>query len=156
MDAISFLESQHREVEQLFEQIESLGDGSGREKRMIFSEIANKLENHAKLEEKFFYPEGEEVDEETTFKSYEEHDLVRALIRKIRNTSSSDESFKAKVTILKEVVEHHVEEDEGEYFPECKRAFGEERLEELGQKLEMANEKLEAGTSRKRHTKKAA
>ncbi len=101
-------------------------------------------------------PEGEEVDEETTFKSYEEHDLVRALIRKIRNTSSSDESFKAKVTILKEVVEHHVEEEEGEYFPECKRAFGEERLEELGQKLEMANEKLEAGTSRKRHTKKAA
>src|SRR5438128_1422940 len=143
MNAISFLKNQHREVESLFKKIEKLGEGEGREKKAVFLEIATKLEHHAKIEEKIFYPAGEEVDEDTTLESYEEHDVVRSLIKKIKKNAPGDDTFMAKVTVLQEIVEHHVEEEEKEYFPKCEKKFGKEKLEELGMELEAAFDKLE-------------
>ncbi len=156
MEATKFLENQHREVEALFEKIEKLGDGGGREKKALFAELAEKIETHAKLEEKLFYPEGEEIDEDTTLEAYEEHDVVRSLIRKIKRTSVSDDSFMAKITVLKELIEHHVEEEEGEYFPKCRNEMGEVKLRELGEKLEMMNEKLMGKAQPRRPMKRAA
>lgn len=154
MDAIKYLESQHREVETLFKQIEELGDGAGREKKSIFNELARKIEHHAKIEEKVFYPEGEEVDEDMTLEAYEEHNVVRALVSKIKKTSPSDDTYMAKITVLKEMIEHHVEEEEEEYFPKCRRAFGEPRLAELGAELEETFERLEGKSTRKSAPKK--
>lgn len=143
MNAIELLKSQHREVEALFKQIEGAGDKAHAAKKRIFSEIGAKLITHATIEEKIFYPEGKDVDEDMTLEAYEEHALVRSLIKKISNTEPADESFMAKVTVLKEMVEHHVEEEEKEYFPECQKAFGKEKLETLGEELESAAEELE-------------
>jgi len=156
MNAIGYLENQHREVETLFGKIEKLGENRGREKKALFLELARKLDHHAKIEERIFYPEGKEVDEDTTLEAYEEHDVVRSLIRKIKKTGPNDESFLARVTVLKEIVEHHVEEEEEEYFPKCEKAFGEEKLEELGTELEAAFDKLESQPSLVKHVKKAA
>lgn len=141
MDAINYLKSQHREVESLFEQIEK---GKGRKKKALFLELARKLEHHARIEEKIFYPQGKKVDEDITLEAYEEHDVVRSLIRKIKKTTPRDETFMAKITVLKEMVEHHVEEEEEEYFPKCEKQFGEVKLEKLGQELETAFDRLEA------------
>jgi hemerythrin-like domain-containing protein len=156
MDAITFLESQHREVEELFSRIEKLGDKAGRERKALFNELAMKLDHHAKIEEQIFYPEGEQVDLDTTLESYVEHDLVRSLIRKIKRTSPSHDHFKARVTVLKELVEHHVEEEENEYFPKCRKEFGDLKLAELGSELEKKFERLEARTPSKRGMKRAA
>jgi hypothetical protein len=156
MDAISYLKDQHREIEALFEKIEKLPERSGREKKAVFLELATKLDHHAKIEEKHFYPEGREVDEDVTLEAYEEHAVLRSLIRKIKGTHPSDETFMAKVTVLKEVVEHHVEEEEDEYFPKCRRKFGSERLEILGEKLEDTYLKLEGKKPARAITKKAA
>ena len=159
MNAIEFLKNQHREVEALFKRIESLGDKAGKDKKQIFDEIYEKLDTHARIEENIFYPEGREADEDMTLEAYEEHDIVRTLLKKIAKTSPSDETFMAKVTVLKEVVQHHVEEEEEEYFPECEKELGEERLEELGQELEEATEKAQsknAPPARKKPRKRAA
>lgn len=158
MNAIEFLKNQHREVETLFKRIESLGDKGGKDKKRIFDEIYEKLDTHARLEEKIFYPEGREADEDMTLEAYEEHDIVRTLLKKIAKTSPSDETFMAKVTVLKEVVQHHVEEEEEEYFPECEKELGEERLEELGQELKEATEKARPRnpTVRRKVRKRAA
>ena len=145
MNAITFLEKQHRTVEDLFEQIEK-ADGNRRQQRSLFNELAENIENHAKIEEKIFYPAGREADEDVTLEAYEEHSLVRAMIRKIKKTKTTDETFMAKVTVLKELIEHHVEEEEGEYFPECEKTLGAERLNELGEELLAAYAKL-AGKS---------
>lgn len=154
MDAISYLKSQHREVEELFAQIENAENS--KQKKTLFAEVARKLEHHAKIEEKFFYPEGEDVDEDATLEAYEEHEVMRGLIRKIKKTSPGDETFMAKVTVLKEIVEHHVEEEEEEYFPECQKEFGREKLEELGEQLEAAFEKLEGSEMPRKQIKRAA
>lgn len=156
MNAIEFLKSQHREVEALFEKIEEAGDGSPKERKAIFEEIALRLEGHARIEEKIFYPEGREVDEDVTLEAYEEHGVVRDLIKKISKTRPNDETFMAKVTVLKEMVEHHVEEEENEYFPECQKEFGDEKLEELGQELEAAFEKYLNGGTKKKAPRKVA
>lgn len=141
MNAIELLEKQHREVENLFKKIEK-AEGDGREQRALFTELADNLDNHAKIEEKYFYPAGRKVDEDVTLESYEEHAILKSLIRKLRNTKTSDETFKAKLTVLKEIVEHHVEEEEEEYFPKCEKTLGEPLLNELGEKMEIAFNRL--------------
>ena len=157
MDAISLLKSQHREVEDLFKQFEALGDKAGAEKKAVLTEITQKLTAHAAIEERLFYPEGRDVDEDMTLEAYEEHGVMKDLIRKIGKTRASDETFEAKATVLKEIVEHHVEEEENKYFPECEEAFGQEKLEELGEEMEALFHRLVSGTKnpRKRVAKKA-
>jgi hemerythrin-like domain-containing protein len=146
MNAVDFLKQQHREVEDLFEQFENAGEGAGKEKKQIFEQIREKLEMHTKLEEKLFYPEAEEVDEDTVLEAYEEHDVVKGLLRKIAKTKPSDDSYDAKVCVLKEMVEHHVEEEEDELFPECEKDLGEERLEEIGMQMQEMFERLQGGS----------
>lgn len=155
MNAIELLKSQHREVETLFKQLEDLGEGAAAEKKEIFATIALKLSVHAAIEEKIFYPEGEAVDEDTTLEAYEEHDVVKALLSKISKTRPTDKTFMAKVTVLKEVVEHHVEEEENEYFPECEKELGAEKLEALGEKLAAATARLEDGAKKPRRARSA-
>jgi predicted DNA-binding protein len=143
-DAIAYLESQHREVEELFKKMDELSDRAHKSRGVIFEEIAHKLTNHAKIEELIFYPEGKDVDKDMTLEAYEEHDVVKQLIAKIKRTETSDETYMAKVTVLKEVVEHHVKEEEEEYFPKTRKDFGAEHLKELGAELKSKFEKLEA------------
>jgi hemerythrin superfamily protein len=156
MDAITLLKNQHREVEELFERFEALGDGGGSERKAIVAAIAKNLEAHAQIEERLFYPEGREADEETTLEAYEEHAVVRDLLKKIAKTRINDESLAAKMTVLKEIVQHHVDEEENEYFPECEALLGDERLEELGMEMEDLFQKLVGGrkTRRKRVSQK--
>lgn len=143
-EATKYLESQHREVESLFKQMEELGDRAFKAREKIFLEIARKLTHHAKIEELFLYPQGENVDKDLTLEAYEEHDLMKHMISKIKRTDSSDESYMAKVTVLKEVVEHHVKEEEKEYFPELRKTFSKDHLEELGATMKAKFDALEA------------
>jgi hemerythrin superfamily protein len=143
-DAIQYLESQHREVESLFKQMEELGDRAFKAREKIFGEIAHKLNHHAKIEELFFYPEGKNVDKDLTLEAYEEHDVIKHMINKIKRTEASDETYMAKVTVLKEVVEHHVKEEEHSYFPEMRKKFGKDHLEELGATMKAKFDALEA------------
>ena len=145
MNAIELLEEQHREVEALFRKIER---AEGREQKTLFAQIAEKLEAHTKIEEKFLYPNGRQADKEMTLEAYEEHNVAKALIAKIKKTKTSDETFMAKVTVLKEVIEHHVEEEEGEYFPKLEKTLGEEKLEELGEKMEVMFDRLTGNTKK--------
>jgi hemerythrin superfamily protein len=142
VDPIKFLESQHREVEELFEKIEKTSDRATKTRNSLFAVLATKIELHAQIEEKVLYPAGKPVDEDTTLEAYEEHALVRDMIKKVQKTKSSDETFMAKVTLLKELIEHHVKEEESEYFPKLKEKLGDEALADLGLKLKRAHDRL--------------
>ncbi len=147
-DALELLTSQHREVEALFKQLEETSDRAYRVRTTIFEEIANKLTYHAKIEEKILYPEGKDVDEDMTLEAYEEHDVMKQMIAKIRRTEGNDETYMAKVTVLKEIVEHHVKEEEEEYFPKIREEFEADFLKELGMEMQIAFNKLEARTQK--------
>jgi hemerythrin superfamily protein len=110
-DAIALLKADHRTVEELFEKFEKAA-GDGR-KQSIAEEICLDLSVHAQIEEEIFYPACEgKVDEDLLKESYVEHDGAKVLIAEIIAGGPDDEFYDAKVKVLSEEIEHHVEEEE--------------------------------------------
>jgi hypothetical protein len=111
LDAIALLKQDHRTVEDLFAQFEK-ASGDGR-KQTIAEQICLELSVHAKIEEEIFYPACEgKVEEDLLKEAYVEHDGAKLLIAQIMAGEPSDEFYEAKVTVLQEQIEHHVEEEE--------------------------------------------
>lgn len=111
-DAIALLKQDHRTVEELFEKFEK-ASGDGR-KQALAEEICLELSVHAKIEEEIFYPACEgKVDEDLLKESYVEHDAAKLLIAEIiADGPKADEFYDAKVKVLSEEIQHHVEEEE--------------------------------------------
>ena len=110
-DAVALLKDDHRKVEELFAQFEK-ASGEGR-KQTIAEQICLELSVHAKIEEEIFYPACEgKVEEDLLKEAYVEHDGAKLLIAQIMAGEPSDEFYDAKVTVLQEQIEHHVEEEE--------------------------------------------
>jgi hemerythrin superfamily protein len=144
VNAIEMLKQQHREVEELFEEFEGAGENAKKTKERVFQRIANALALHAELEEKLFYPESKtDETEEMLRESVEEHLSVKRVIADLLQAGPEDEQFDARVKVLKEQVEHHVEEEEGELFPKVQKASSDEELEDLGNRMQQMAEELE-------------
>jgi hemerythrin superfamily protein len=110
-DAIALLKQDHRNVEELFEKFQK-ASGDGR-KQSLAEEICLELSVHAEIEEEIFYPACEgKVDEDLLKESYVEHDGAKVLIAEIIGGEASDEFYDAKVKVLQEEIEHHVQEEE--------------------------------------------
>jgi hemerythrin superfamily protein len=140
MGAIDMLESQHREVEDLFAEFE---DAKGSQKRDVFLQIADKLAVHAAIEEKHFYPAAKAKEtEDLLLESAEEHLAVKRLISDLLKLDETDDTFEAKVTVLKEQVEHHVEEEEDELFPQVEKLLDDTTLDALEQEMTATQEEL--------------
>ncbi len=110
-DAIALLKEDHRTVEELFEQFEK-ASGDGRKKRLA-KQICLELTVHATIEEEIFYPACEgKVEEDLIKEAYVEHDAAKILIAQIQAGGPNDEFYDAKVKVLQEEIEHHIEEEE--------------------------------------------
>ncbi len=139
MNALELLKEDHHKVKELFQQVESTEDQE--EKRRIFDEIQSELETHASIEEEIFYPAMQEHEElkDMVLESIEEHKQVKTLLREMDNLKSDSEKFEPKLSVLKENVEHHAEEEEeGKMFPKVRELCDEQELDELGEELEAA------------------
>jgi|SRR5215213_10858074 len=134
MDAFNLLKADHQKVAELFDQLEA---ADGKEKLQVFEQIKMELELHAHIEEKIFYPALEKPREthDLTLEAYEEHDVVKKLLRQLSRAKSANDEWEAQAKVLRENVEHHVEEEENELFPKAESALGEERIEALGEEL---------------------
>ena len=143
-DAIALLKEDHRKVEELFEQFEK-AKGEGRKEKLAL-EICKELTIHTIIEEEIFYPSIEgKVDEDLIKESFVEHDAAKVLIAEIEAGGPSDEYYDAKVKVLKEEIEHHVEEEEKPkegLFAQTREADVD--LKELGERLAARKEALQA------------
>ena len=138
MDAIELLKQQHREVEELFEKFEKAADGKGEVLMDLFARIADNLAAHATIEEKLFYPSvyvGPTADK--LQEAVEEHLAARRVIADLLDMEPSDAQFKAKMNVLKELVEHHVEEEEKDLFKKVKKLITKEELAVIGEQMEV-------------------
>lgn len=120
-DAIALLKEDHRTVEKLFKQFEE-AKGDGRKEKLA-RRICLELSIHTRIEEEIFYPAcKDEVEEDLLKEAYVEHDAAKLLIAEIEaGSGESDEFFDAKVQVLSEQIDHHVEEEEKELFPEVRK-----------------------------------
>ncbi len=131
MKATDLLKKQHRTVEAIFKKLLS-----GRAAAApLLDELANDLAAHMAIEQNTLYPAARKVDPSLVLESYEEHALAEIALKRLLATSPSDETFKAKVTALKELIEHHVEEEEDDLFPKLEKKLGAERLKAMGEEM---------------------
>ncbi|MBA3576674.1 MAG: hemerythrin domain-containing protein [Sphingomonas sp.] len=134
-DAVALLKADHREVEDLFEKFEK-ASGDGR-KQKVAHEICRELTIHAKIEEEIFYPACKgKVEDDLLDEAFVEHDAAKLLIAEIEAGEPSDDFYDAKVKVLKEEIEHHVEEEEKRMeglFSQARKAGVD--MESLGQQL---------------------
>src|SRR5213594_1577932 len=151
MDPIKLLKKQHREVEALFKRIGKTEEAS--ERRRLMDEISAKLTAHTKLEEEIFYPALREVPtkkaEQMVLEAYEEHHVVKLVLAELPKVDPDDDRFEAKMTVLEELIEHHVEEEEDEMF-ELADKIDHDELESLGERMAQEAEQAEAAP-RNRH-----
>ena len=143
-DAIALLKADHRKVEELFAAYEG-AKTSGR-KQALAEEICMELTVHTKIEEDVFYPACEgAVEEDLLQEAYVEHDGAKVLIAEIEAGGPGDEFYDAKVKVLSEMIEHHVEEEEKRVegmFAQARKAGLD--MDALGEKMLAEKEALMA------------
>lgn len=142
-DVIEYLKDQHDEVEAKLDLATELDDRSKLRKLELVSEVTEMLSRHAAAEETVLYNAIREELPSQDFQvleSLEEHHVMKLLLAELSNMTPDDERWDAKVTVLKENVEHHHDEEEDELFPALRKAFTEQRLFELGDGVRAAYE----------------
>jgi hemerythrin-like domain-containing protein len=145
-DAIELLESDHREVQALFNEYESLVDSEGddEDKQTLAEQICTLLTVHTTIEEEIFYPAArdalDEEDVDLLDEAVVEHASAKDLIEQIQSMTPGDELYDAKVKVLSEAIEHHVDEEESELFPKLRDSQLD--LEELGEQMSARKEEL--------------
>jgi hemerythrin superfamily protein len=148
VDAIKLLKEDHKKVKALFEEVEGLGDRATTQRKSLFQQIDQELTLHSKIEETLFYPEfkkrAENSEErEEVLEAYEEHGVVKVMIGELEDLDPKDETYKPKLAVLKELVMHHVKEEEGPLFKMAREIFEPEELDQIGERIVEAKE--EAG-----------
>jgi len=142
MSILNLLKDDHREVLDLCEQMEETTDRGAKKRQQLFEEMRTSLLAHSHAEQKIFYkPLLEQGDDPDTLLEAEvEHQVVERLLDDIAATDVSDEKWVAKITVLKELLQHHIKEEEGSVFKEARKAFDKKELDAMGEAFEQAKE----------------
>jgi hemerythrin superfamily protein len=161
-DAIEQLKADHRRVEALFEKILAERSLALVNQRANIATVLSELALHAKIEETILYPAvygktKKDTDERLdVLEAFEEHGSMKDLMNKIKRATGRDESLKAKVQVLSEITEHHVKEEESEFFPEARKLLGEKRLKEIGLEIQKLKARATRSAKPKAAKRKAA
>jgi predicted DNA-binding protein len=138
MDAIKLLKADHDKVKGLLNELESTTERGVKTRADLFSTIKGELTLHEIVEEEIFYPElkAHPKAEDIVLEGYEEHHVVDLLMGELEALDVSDETWGAKALVMKENIEHHIEEEEGEMFSKARQVFDSAELDDLGQRME--------------------
>ena len=125
MNAITMLEEDHVKMRKLLDELESTTERGLKIRAELFSTIKGELTVHEIIEEEIFYPElkAHPKAKDIVLEGYEEHHVVDLVMKELEEIPVDDESWGAKAKVMKENVEHHMEEEEGEMFKQARSVF---------------------------------
>ena len=137
MDAIAMLKEDHDKVKGLLAQLESTTERGVKTRQELFATIKGELTVHEIIEEEIFYPElkAHPKARDIVLEGYEEHHVVDLLMGELEGLDVSDETWGAKAIVMKENVEHHIDEEEGEMFSKARQVFDRAELVDLGERM---------------------
>jgi hemerythrin-like domain-containing protein len=137
MDAIAMLKADHDKVKKLLDELETTTERGVQTRAELFATIKGELTIHEVIEEEIFYPalKNHPKAEDIVLEGYEEHHVVDLLMRELENLDVADETWGAKAVVMKENIEHHIEDEEGEMFPQARQVFDRQELEDLGARM---------------------
>jgi hemerythrin-like domain-containing protein len=138
MDAITLLKADHDKVKKLLGELESTTERGVKTREGLFATIKGELTVHETIEEEIFYPALKEHPKakDLVLEAYEEHHVVDQVMAELEGLDVSDETWGAKATVMKENVEHHIDEEEQEMFAQARKVFDKSELEDLGARME--------------------
>ena len=144
MDALTLLKDDHDKMRKLLTELDSTTERGVKTREELYSKIKGELTVHEIIEEEIFYPalKDHPKAKDIVLEAYEEHHVVDTVMAELEALPVDDETWGAKATVMKENVEHHMEEEEGEMFQKARQEFDKDELEELGSRMEQR--KMEA------------
>ena len=148
-NALELLKADHDRVDEMFQKVKANEDGNNED---LFRRIRTELELHTHVEEQIFYPNllenGDEELQKIVREGLEEHGQVKTLLTEMSSLSGDSDDFKAKLQVMMENVEHHVQEEEGEMFPLVREQIDEQMLVRLGSLIDAEKVRVGGGTAR--------
>ena len=144
MNALTLLKDDHDDVKKLLEKADDTTERAIKTRAALLHEIGVKLTAHEKIEEEIFYPALKEHPKakDIVLEGYQEHHVVDLLMAELKDLDEDDETWGAKFAVMKENIEHHIEEEEGEMFTKARAAFSADELEQLGEQMQEMKEKM--------------
>ena len=146
MDVYALLKKDHAKVKELFSELEKTTERSVKKRETLFAELNTELTVHAEAEETLFYPRvfKPKPTHEITLEALEEHKVVKTLLAQLAADPKDTEEWAAKLKVLQENVEHHVEEEEGDLFKKAKTVLSKEEGDAIAEEIESFKEEKEA------------
>ncbi len=146
MNALELLKQDHRKVKDLLSELDSTSEGDAGRREELFSTVKDELKVHEIIEEEILYPALKEHPKarEIVLEGIEEHNVVDTLLGDMVSLSVEDETWAAKLAVMKENVEHHIEEEEEEMFEKAQDIFGDDELAAMGAKMQERKKSAES------------
>ena len=150
-DAVKLLEKDHRRFEKLLEEGEETTERARKRRKDVLTTLAAEIVAHERKEEQVLYPALKRHSEarDIVLEGYQEHHVADVLLGELKTMDPADERWGAKFKVLKESLEHHIEEEEGHMFRTARSVLGRDRLEELGRRMQALNGSRKNGKTKK-------
>lgn len=141
MNAIDLLKADHERVKVILSQLRESTERGTKKRTELLAKLEMEITIHTKLEEEILYPAfknaGDKEQEEMYYEAKEEHRTVDSLVMPdLKGTDPGTPEFAGRVKVVKELLEHHIEEEETVMFPQANKLLGKDQLNELGQQME--------------------
>ncbi|HEX6985619.1 MAG TPA: hemerythrin domain-containing protein [Planctomycetaceae bacterium] len=145
MDAITLLKDDHDKAKKMLKELEETTERAVKTREQLFTKLKTELTVHEAIEEEIFYPALKQHAEakDIVLEAYEEHNVVDMVMGELEQTPFEDETWIAKFTVMKENLEHHIEEEEGEMFEQARDLFDKETLDQLGERMQARKAELQ-------------
>src|SRR5215212_198798 len=146
MNAFQLLKEDHQKVSGIFQQLEPTTERAEKTRTELFTKLNEELSVHARIEETIFYPAIKQAAEtrEIVLEGFEEHHVVKMLLGELEAMPVDTEEWAAKLKVLQENVEHHVEEEEQEMFQKAREVLSEDDIDRLGAQMEEMKQQLQS------------
>jgi hemerythrin-like domain-containing protein len=146
-DAIQLLKADHKEVKELLKKLTETTERATTSRKDLLEKIEMEVKIHTQIEEEIFYPAFHEAAEKRDdqilfYEATEEHHVVDMVLPELKQTDPSTRTFTAKAMVLKELIEHHADEEEKEMFPKAKKLIEKDELQRLGERMEQRKKEL--------------
>lgn len=148
-NAITMLKSDHATLKRLLRELTETSERALKQRESLVSQIERELKTHAQIEEEVFYPAfkagAKNTDAEDLFyEATEEHHVADIVLPSLKSANPKSHEFKAKAKVLKDLLEHHIKEEETEMFPVARQLFDEDQLRELGDMMQERRDTIDA------------
>jgi hemerythrin-like domain-containing protein len=147
-DLFELIKKDHRELEEILNQLKETSDRSFKKREDLFMQLKQEIVPHMRAEEKAFYSVLQKNNEtkEDAMEAMEEHHAAELVMNELDKMSKQEEFWHAKLSVFKEIIEHHIEEEEGKVFQDAEQVISENQMETILENFKSEKERVKEQT----------